>query len=87
MYPKMEGNLPIKRYLLSISMIKTNILLIRKKATISSENIESTILKNIGKDSIISLYGSEESSWETTVYVIDIAKQNDFKISLNGNKK
>ena len=87
MYQKWRKNLPIKRYLLSISSIKTNILLIRKSNHISSENIESAILKNIGKDSIISLYGSEESSWEATVYVIDIAKQNDFKISLNGNKK
>ena len=66
---------------------KNEYFLDKKKQPISSENIESAILKNIGKDSIISLYGSEESSWEATVYVIDIAKQNDFKISLNGNKK
>ena len=52
-----------------------------------SDHFHLPTLKNIGKDSIISLYGSEESSWKSTVYVIDIAKQNDFKISLNGNKK
>ena len=45
------------------------------------------ILKNLGRDSIISLYGSNESSWEASVYIIDIAKQNDIKISLNGNRK
>ena len=59
----------------------------KKKTAITSEDIEAVILKNIGNDSIISLYGSEESSWEATVYVIDIAKQNNFKISLNGNRK
>jgi hypothetical protein len=57
-----------------------------QKTPISSENIEKSIFKNIGKDSIISLYGSNESSWEATVYIIDIAKQNDFKLSLNGSK-
>ena len=58
-----------------------------KKSPISSENIKKEILNNLGRDSVISLYGSNESSWEASVYVIDIAKQNNIKISLNGTKK
>lgn len=56
------------------------------KNPISSEGIKKAILTNLGRDSIISLYGSNESSWEASVYVIDIAKQNEIKISLNGAK-
>jgi biopolymer transport protein ExbD len=56
------------------------------KNPISSEGIKKAILTNLGRDSIISLYGSDESSWEASVYVIDIAKQNEIKISLNGAK-
>ena len=41
----------------------------------------------MGRDSVISLYGSNESSWEASVYVIDIAKQSNIKVSLNGTKK
>ena len=85
--PKNGGKSSNKK-ILSININDKNEYFInKKKQPISIENIESAILKNIGKDSIISLYGSEESSWKSTVYVIDIAKQNDFKISLNGNKK
>ena len=58
----------------------------KSKKPISSEKIRGLILKEIGRDSIISLYGSNESSWEASVYIIDIAKQNDFKISINGSK-
>ncbi len=85
--PKNGGKSSNKKILNININDKNEYFLDKKKQPISSENIESAILKNIGKDSIISLYGSEESSWEATVYVIDIAKQNDFKISLNGNKK
>ena len=85
--PKNGGKSSNKKILTININDKNEYFLDKKKQPISSENIESAILKNIGKDSIISLYGSEESSWEATVYVIDIAKQNDFKISLNGNKK
>ena len=85
--PKNGGKSSNKKILTININDKNQYFLDKKKQPISSENIESAILKNIGKDSIISLYGSEESSWEATVYVIDIAKQNDFKISLNGNKK
>ena len=85
--PKNGGKFSNKKILTININDKNEYFLDKKKQPISSENIESAILKNIGKDSIISLYGSEESSWEATVYVIDIAKQNDFKISLNGNKK
>mgnify|MGYP000394858838 CR=1 FL=1 len=56
------------------------------KNPISSEGIKKAILTNLGRDSMISLYGSDESSWEASVYVIDIAKQNEIKISLNGAK-
>ncbi len=58
-----------------------------KRAPIYSSDIKNEILKNLGQDSIISLYGSNESSWESSVYIIDIAKQNNIRISLNGNKK
>ena len=85
--PKNGGKSSNKKILTININDKNEYFLDKKKQPISSENIETAILKNIGKDSIISLYGSEESSWEATVYVIDIAKQNDFKISLNGNKK
>ena len=85
--PKNGGKSSNKKILTININDKNEYFLDKKKQPISSENIESAIFKNIGKDSIISLYGSEESSWEATVYVIDIAKQNDFKISLNGNKK
>ena len=85
--PKNGGKSYNKKILTININDKNEYFLDKKKQPISSENIESAILKNIGKDSIISLYGSEESSWEATVYVIDIAKQNDFKISLNGHKK
>jgi len=85
--PKNGGKSSNKKILTININDKNEYFIDKKKQPISSENIESAILKNIGKDSIISLYGSEESSWEATVYVIDIAKQNDFKISLNGNKK
>ena len=85
--PKNGGKSSNKKILTININDKNEYFLDKKKQPISSENIESAILKNIGKDSIISLYGSEESSWEATVYVIDIAKQNDFKISLNGNKR
>ena len=85
--PKNGGKSSNKKILTININDKNEYFLDKKKQPISSENIESAILKNIGKDSIISLYGSEESSWEATVNVIDIAKQNDFKISLNGNKK
>ena len=85
--PKNGGKSSNKKILTININDKNEYFIDKKKQPISSENIESVILKNIGKDSIISLYGSEESSWEATVYVIDIAKQNDFKISLNGNKK
>ena len=85
--PKNGGKSSNKKILTININDKNEYFIDKKKQPISSENIESAILKNIGKDSIISLYGSEESSWKSTVYVIDIAKQNDFKISLNGNKK
>ena len=85
--PKNGGKSSDKK-ILTININDQNKYFIDKqKSPIGSEQIKSAILKNIGKDSIISLYGSNESSWEASVYIIDIAKQNDLKLSLNGNKK
>ena len=85
--PKNGGKSSDKK-ILTININDQNEYFINKqKSPIGSEKIKSAILKNIGKDSIISLYGSNESSWEASVYIIDIAKQNDLKLSLNGNKK
>jgi biopolymer transport protein ExbD len=84
--PQNGGKASTKK-ILTININDQNEYLINDQQTpITSEEIEKKIFKNIGKDSIISLYGSNESSWEATVYIIDIAKQNDFKLSLNGNK-
>ena len=83
-----NGGKKSDKKILTININDQNEYLINKEKTaISSEKIEKVIKQKIGKDSIISLYGSNESSWEASVYVIDIAKQNNFKISLNGAKK
>ena len=83
-----NGGKKSDKKILTININDQNEYLINKERTaISSEKIEKVIKQRIGKDSIISLYGSNESSWEASVYVIDIAKQNNFKISLNGAKK
>ncbi len=83
-----EGGAVSKSKILSVNINDKNEYFINGSSTpIISTNIKSEILKNLGRDSIISLYGSDESSWEASVYIIDIAKQNDIKISLNGNKK
>tara|TARA_B100000401_G_C52806096_1_gene721204 strand:+ start:1594 stop:1980 length:387 start_codon:yes stop_codon:yes gene_type:complete len=57
-----------------------------KRKAIKSEDIEKQILQNIGKDSIIALYGSAKSDWQASVLVIDIAKHNNFKIVMNSEK-
>ena len=83
-----KGGAESKSKILSVNINDNNEYFINGSSTpIISTNIKSEILKNLGRDSIISLYGSNESSWEASVYIIDIAKQNDIKISLNGNKK
>ena len=83
-----KGGKSSNNKILTININDQNEYFINKsKSAVRSENIENTILKNIGKDSTISLFGSDESSWEATVLVIDIAKQNNFKISLNGKKQ
>ena len=82
-----KGGEASKKKILTININDQNEYFInQQKTAVRSESIENTILKNIGRDSIIPLYGSNESSWEATVLVIDIAKQNDFKLSLNGKK-
>ena len=83
-----KGGSESKSKILSVNINDKNEYFINGSSTpIISTNIKSEILKNLGRDSVISLYGSNESSWEASVYIIDIAKQNDIKISLNGNKK
>ena len=83
-----KGGSESKSKILSVNINDKNEYFINDGSTpIISTNIKSEILKNLGRDSVISLYGSNESSWEASVYIIDIAKQNDIKISLNGNKK
>jgi len=83
-----DGGKASDKKILTINIDDKNQYYINKKKTpISSDNIKKAILSNIGSDKIISIYGSNESSWEASVYLIDIAKQNDFKISINGNKQ
>ena len=81
-----KGGAESKSKILSVNINDKNEYFINSGSTpIISTNIKSEILKNLGRDSVISLYGSNESSWEASVYIIDIAKQNNIKISLNGN--
>ncbi|MBM78158.1 MAG: hypothetical protein CL846_06725 [Crocinitomicaceae bacterium] len=83
-----NGGAKSDKKILTININDNNEFLVDKKKTpISSQEIKKVILKEIGKDSIISLYGSDKSSWEASVFIIDIAKQNNFKISINGAKK
>jgi len=83
-----DGGKASDKKILTINIDDKNQYYINKKKTpISSDNIKEAILSNIGSDKIISIYGSNESSWEASVYLIDIAKQNDFKISINGTKR
>lgn len=82
-----DGGAASEKKILTINVNDKNEYFIDNKRTpIYSSEIKNEILKNLSSDSIISIYGSNESSWEATVYIIDIAKQNDIKISLNGNK-
>lgn len=83
-----DGGKASDKKILTINIDDKNQYYINKKKTpISSDKIKEAILSNIGNDKIISIYGSDESSWEASVYLIDIAKQNDFKISINGTKR
>ncbi len=83
-----DGGKASDKKILTINIDDKNQYYINKKKTpISSDKIKQAILSNIGNDKIISIYGSDESSWEASVYLIDIAKQNDFKISINGTKR
>jgi biopolymer transport protein ExbD len=83
-----DGGSESEKKILTININDKNEYFIdNRKTPIYSSDIKNEILKAIGSDSIISLYGSNESSWEASVYLIDIAKQNNIKISLNGKKK
>ena len=57
-----------------------------KRTPIKSEAIEKQILQSIGRDSIISLYGSAKSDWQASVLIIDIAKHHNFKLVINSEK-
>jgi biopolymer transport protein ExbD len=84
--PKNGGSSSDKK-ILEININDNNEYFINgKRQSIKSEDIEKKILQNIGKDSIISLYGSSKSDWEASVYIIDLAKHNNFKIVMNSEK-
>jgi biopolymer transport protein ExbD len=84
--PKNGGNASDKK-ILEININDNNEYFINgKRQAIKSEDIENKILQNIGKDSIISLYGSAKSDWEASVHIIDLAKHNNFKIVMNSEK-
>ena len=57
-----------------------------KRTPIKSEAIEKQILQSIGRDSIISLYGSAKSDWQASVLIIDLAKHHNFKLVMKSEK-
>ena len=57
-----------------------------KRTPIKSEAIEKQILQSIGRDSIISLYGSAKSDWQASVLIIDLAKHHNIKLVMNSEK-
>ena len=57
-----------------------------KRTPVKSEAIEKQILQSIGRDSIISLYGSAKSDWQASVLIIDLAKHHNFKLVMNSEK-
>jgi len=82
-----NGGKASEKKILEVNINNENKFFINKSnKAISSKDIESEIQKNIGIDSIISLYGHQASSWDASVYIIDIAKKNKFKIVMNGEK-
>ena len=84
--PKNGGSASEKK-ILEVNINDNNEYFINgKRKAIKSEDIEQKILQNIGKDSIISLYGSAQSDWQASVLVIDIAKHNNFKLVMNSEK-
>ena len=93
--PKSGGD-PSDKKILKINITETNeyeVSLLAKgkeKSTkgspVTSEELELHIQKNIGLDSTISLFGNSESSWEANVFVLDLAKQNNYKIVMNGEQ-
>ena len=84
--PKSGGSSSDKK-ILEVNINDNNEYFINgKKQAIRSEDIENKILQNIGKDSILSLYGTANSDWEASVFIIDLAKHNDFKLVMNSEK-
>lgn len=84
--PKSGGSSSDKK-ILEVNINDNNEYFINgKKQAIRSEDIENKILQNIGKDSILSLYGTSNSDWEASVFIIDLAKHNNFKLVMNSEK-
>lgn len=84
--PKSGGSSSNKK-ILEVNINDNNEYFINgKKQAIRSEDIENKILQNIGKDSILSLYGTANSDWEASVFIIDLAKHNNFKLVMNSEK-
>jgi biopolymer transport protein ExbD len=84
--PKSGGSSSDKK-ILEVNINDNNEYFINgKKQAIRSEDIENKILQNIGKDSILSLYGTANSDWEASVFIIDLAKHNNFKLVMNSEK-
>ena len=83
-----KGNNSNSKKILSVNINDNGYYFFNNKNTpIKKDVLETEIKNNIGLDSVILLYGSNKSHWEYTVKIIDIAKKNNFKITLNGNKK
>ena len=84
--PKNGGSSSEKK-ILEVNINDNNeFFLVGKRTPIKSEAIEKQILQSIGRDSIISLYGSAKSDWQASVLIIDIAKHHNFKLVMNSEK-
>ena len=84
--PKNGGSSSEKK-ILEVNINDNNEFFIDGKRTpIKSEAIEKQILQSIGRDSIISLYGSAKSDWQASVLIIDLAKHHNFKLVMNSEK-
>ena len=84
--PKNGGSSSEKK-ILEVNINDNNVFFLDGKRTpIKSEAIEKQILQSIGRDSIISLYGSAKSDWQASVLIIDLAKHHNFKLVMNSEK-
>ena len=82
-----NGGSPSEKKILEVNINDNNeFFLDGKRTPIKSEAIEKQILQSIGRDSIISLYGSAKSDWQASVLIIDLAKHHNFKLVMNSEK-